>query len=101
MKINTILDHRGSVVSQIQTDTTDPGRVHHILSQDLQPIFDEIDTLKHNLHDRPTDMRPVATIPAAVVQQMMNEGSWNDEAHLKKWLNDPDNKCFRIWPGRV
>ena len=51
--------------------------------------------------DPRSDMKPVATIPAAVAQQMMLDGSWDDEASLKKWLNDHANQCFRIWPGRV
>jgi hypothetical protein len=24
-----------------------------------------------------------------------------DDSDWKKWLNDPDNAAFRIWPGRV
>jgi hypothetical protein len=46
-------------------------------------------------------MKPVAEIPLVIVEQMMRDGSWNDPAAVKRWLNDPQNDCFRIWRGRV
>lgn len=41
----------------------------------------------------------VARVPMTIYEQAHHEG-W-DEAKWKQWLNDPDNKAFRIWPGRV
>jgi hypothetical protein len=32
---------------------------------------------------------------------MKAEGKIDDEAYMKKWLNDPDNKFFRVRPGKV
>lgn len=37
----------------------------------------------------------VASIPMGVFSQMMKEGKTNDQAYLKRWLNDPDNRVFR------
>jgi len=30
-----------------------------------------------------------------------SEGKLDDQAFLKKWLNDPDNRLFRTRPGEV
>lgn len=43
----------------------------------------------------------VATIPAEIVQKLMTEGIWGDQKAMKRWLNDPDNRCFRTRPGWV
>lgn len=45
--------------------------------------------------------RPVASIPLPLAEQMMREGWFHDDAKMKQWLNDPDNRAFRIWGGRV
>ena len=42
-----------------------------------------------------------ASIPIADCDAMFREGSWNDQAALRKLLNDPDKKHYRIWEGRV
>lgn len=48
------------------------------------------------------EMRKVATIPMGIFmdnfQTAMVE---NDFDHVKKMLNDPDNKALRTWRGRV
>lgn len=100
MIVREILDHRGHVTSMVQSDTNDPSVMHHILREDHDPMIRECAMLSEQLDPR-SDWKPVAQIPAAVVQQMMQDGSWDDEAHLKKWLNDHANKPFRIWQGRV
>lgn len=43
--------------------------------------------------------RLVARVPMTVYEKSIVE-QW-DEADWKKWLNDPDNAAFRVWPGRV
>jgi len=52
-------------------------------------------------------MTKVASIPLVVVQQlakkgiMSNGGQILDHNRMKKWLNDPDNRFFRIYQGNV
>lgn len=41
----------------------------------------------------------LARVPLTVYEKSLHEG-W-DEADWKKWLNDPDNKHFRVWQGQV
>jgi hypothetical protein len=39
------------------------------------------------------------SVPMTVAEQAIRE-QWDDN-DWKRWLNDPDNAAFRIWPGRV
>jgi hypothetical protein len=43
----------------------------------------------------------VASIPESVYFQLKAEGKLDDQAYMKKWLNDPDNRFFRVRPGSV
>jgi len=47
------------------------------------------------------DMHHVASIPMALFYQMKAEGKLDDQAYMKRWLNDPDNRAFRTRPGEV
>lgn len=47
------------------------------------------------------DQHMVARIPLAIYYEMVQSGKINDQAYLKRWLNDPDNKVFRVRPGRI
>jgi ribosomal protein L19E len=43
----------------------------------------------------------VASIPLSLYYQMKAEGKLDDEAYMKRWLNDPTNQFFRTRPGKV
>ncbi len=43
----------------------------------------------------------VASIPNIVWWDLVKKGIADDEKALKKWLNDPDNRFFRVRPGKV
>jgi hypothetical protein len=43
----------------------------------------------------------VAEIPMVIYQKAVREGWAEDKKKFKEWLNDPDNKMFRSWKGRV
>ena len=43
----------------------------------------------------------VASIPLSLYYQMKAEGKLDDEAYMKRWLNDPENRHFRVRPGQV
>jgi hypothetical protein len=47
------------------------------------------------------DMHHVASIPMALFYQMKAEGKLEDQAYMKRWLNNPDNRAFRTRPGEV
>lgn len=45
--------------------------------------------------------RRVASIPMNVYMDLYQKGIIQDQEALRKWLNDPDNRFFRTFPGVV
>jgi hypothetical protein len=46
-------------------------------------------------------LHKVATIPLSIYMDLVKKGIAYDDAAMKKWLNDPDNRAFRTRPGVV
>lgn len=47
------------------------------------------------------DGQRVASIPMTVYWELKRTGIVDDQAALRRWLNDPDNRFFRTRPGAV
>lgn len=47
------------------------------------------------------DTNRVASIPMSLYFDLKAKGIIDDQAAMKKWLNDPDNRFFRTRPGRI
>lgn len=47
------------------------------------------------------DFRHAAYIPQSVMNDAFRDGWFHDKAAWKKWANDPENKRFRTWAGRL
>ena len=47
------------------------------------------------------DMHRVASIPMSIYYDLKRKGILDDQAALKKWLNDADNRVFRTRPGQI
>ena len=47
------------------------------------------------------ELTKVASIPLSLYYQLKAEGKLDDQAYMKRWLNDPDNRHFRTRPGEV
>lgn len=43
----------------------------------------------------------VASIPLTVYYELKRQGILDDQAAMKRWLNDRDNRYFRVRPGKV
>lgn len=43
----------------------------------------------------------VASIPLSIYFDLKKKGVADDDAAMKRWLEDPDNRFFRTRPGRV
>lgn len=43
----------------------------------------------------------VAQLPMNLWHELKQKGILDDDAEMKKWLNDPDNRFFRTRPGRL
>lgn len=75
------------------------GKNHFLLLEDCTPMIEHA--------KRMSDMEPgkefrwAAEIPYHAWNRARREGWINDRKAWKRWANDPDNKAFRIWPGRL
>lgn len=79
-------------------DSEQPNVLHVKTELQMDEIIASIERDRDNI--RPGSMNKlVARVPMTIYEQAFHE-QW-DEAKWKDWLNDPDNKAFRIWPGRV
>lgn len=75
------------------------GKTYVESRQDVEPLIEWIGRAK----DRPQDpeFRHAAEVPMTVLNQAFIEGWFHDPKAWKKWLNDPDNRAFRVWEGRL
>jgi hypothetical protein len=77
-----------------------PDIVHVYTEQDMTEIIEENKVMRELPLDPKSNFRTLARgVPITVAEQALRE-NWDDN-DWKKWLNDPDNAAFRVWPGRV
>ena len=80
-------------------DIDNPGGITLTTEQDADPLLEHAKILADQTPGK--EFRHVAVIPAAVMDQAFREGWFNDDARWNQWLNDPNNRAFRTWQGRV
>lgn len=80
-------------------DDASPGEITVKTEIDLTQAIENNHILR-DLHPRRSMNKLVARgVPLTVWEQSHRE-QWDDN-DWKRWLNDPDNAAFRVWPGRV
>lgn len=94
--MKTIFDRRGTIEKSL---IDEDDKLVSVTKQDVAPVIELVKRKREETMSK--DFKPVAEIPAVIIEKMMQDGSWNDPNAMKKWLNDPQNECFRIWKGRV
>jgi hypothetical protein len=76
-----------------------PETVHVYTEQDLEQTIKNNKELQE-LHPRRSTNKLVARgVPVSVYEKSILEG-W-DSSDWNRWLNDPSNRAFRVWQGRV
>ena len=82
-------------------DATDEVTIH--TEQDLGDFLEQNQKMRNNQTslDRWGDGKIVASIPMTIYAQWLVDGRANDQAFLKRWLNDPENKVYRTFAGKV
>lgn len=69
------------------------------------PVLDDvIEANKQMYNDAPTrwgEGQLVARIPVHVYWDLKKKGVADDDAAMKRWLEDPDNRFFRVRPGSI
>lgn len=89
----------GAVRRTMIWEDDDPGIVHVLTEVDMTQAV-ENNKIMRELHPRRSTNKLVARgVPLTVAEQAIRE-QWDEQAWAK-WLDDPDNAAFRVWPGRV
>ena len=83
----------------MHVDASRPGDLIIETKQDLEPIIERAKELSEQTPGK--EWRHVACIPNWFIDKAAKEGWVNDKVRWHRWLNDPDNKAFRTWPGRI
>lgn len=94
-----LLEHYGYKAEIIHMDDDNSGNFSIETVQDVSPIIKAAAILA----DEPPgkDFRHAAYIPDYVMDQAFREGWFNDAKKWKQWANDPENRAFRTWQGRL
>lgn len=78
-----------------------------VRTQDCTPIADRAYAMhKEGMHGS-KELKLAATIPNIIIEKYMNERGVSfaevigNDVHMRNIVNDPDNKMFRVWPGRI
>tara|TARA_Y100001973_G_C5198828_1_gene336175 strand:+ start:678 stop:980 length:303 start_codon:yes stop_codon:yes gene_type:complete len=98
-KKTTVTDYKKDFVSSVVTEGSDNNDFHINTVQNVAPVLEHVKQLSYNKPGK--DFRHVAEVPIIVYNKAVREGWVNDRKAWKKWLNDPDNKLFRTWKGKV
>lgn len=101
-----IYENRPGVQRTIVRDNSDPDGVFHVETK--HRVGDTIEVVSSMReanavigHRKSRAMTHVAEIPMQVIEKAHHEGWFHDQQKWKQWLNDPDNKVFRVTDGKV
>ncbi|WKV16967.1 hypothetical protein [Microcystis phage MJing1] len=100
-----IYDQFGGVVRRVEynpyaVESRQGGDMHFVTEQDCSGIV-AANKRDADVDQRKRQFRLAARVPLAVVERAMREGWFNDKAAWKKWLNDGENRDFRVIGGRI
>lgn len=79
-------------------DNDHPNQFHTKTEIDIEQLIDNNQILQ-DTYKQGKDNKLLARIPMTIYEQSIHE-EWTEE-QWARWLNDPQNKPFRIWQGRV
>jgi hypothetical protein len=68
--------------------------------QDVEPII-EANKADQERYNGSRGDKFAARIPLAIYEDLVKRGIAGDPKKFKAWLNDSDNRAFRVWQGRV
>lgn len=99
---------RRTVQNAVRTSFAEAdGKLFIGQSQDCTPIAEHAQALHKAGEFGSSDMKHAASIPMVILEKYMNEHGvtyaelMGNPVHMRRICNDPDNRMFRIWPGKI
>jgi len=99
-KATTNLGTVNGVETAVHTEDGD-GTFHITKKQDVQPTLDYTKYLREQPVNRKSEDRHIAEIPPVLAAKLIRDGILGDSKRLLKWLDKPENKCFKTVEGRL
>ena len=99
-KATTNLGTVDGVETAVHTEDGD-GKFHVTKKQDVQATLDYTKYLREQPVNRKADDRHIAEIPPVLAAKLIRDGVLGDSKRLLKWLDMPENKCFKTVEGRL
>ena len=96
-----LYDHTGNLTTVIGRDESDPLDSFYVKTvENVAPSIVRNKVLQDDINLK-ADHRLVASIPRVIYDKLMRDGMDRDIPRMKKWLDDSDNRGWRIWPGKI
>ena len=77
------------------------GKFHVTKKQDVQATLDYTKYLREQPVNRKAEDRHIAEIPPVLAAKLIRDGILGDSKAILKWLDMPENKCFKTVEGRL
>lgn len=94
-----LLNAYGGLQEIVHSDDNEPDKLIIETRQDCTAELELARELRDLTPDK--DLRHAARIPQFVLDKAFREGWINDAQKWRDWANDPDNRMFRTWPGKL
>jgi hypothetical protein len=82
-------------------DPDDDSFVIHTQQESESEILELNAEIRKDNNGRFGELALIAHIPAIVMHQLHVEGILQDPDRRRRWLNDSNNRCFRVREGRI
>ena len=97
-------DPRKRIAKQVIIDDDNPDQMHIRWKQDVTAIVEGNKTLEELHEEKRGDQflqYHIARLPLKIFMELDAVGITKDEKAFNKWLNDPDNRKWRVHKWRV
>lgn len=100
--MKTVIATDPLITAKTEIEQSDGKLVVHNV-QDAEPIIERNKRWQNDDQGKGENLRHVAHLPSIVYLDLLKKGYFKpgNEKLLSAWLNDPDNRFFRVWRGRV
>lgn len=98
MSVKGLLD---ATADKLEIAHVEDGKLTIEERYDIEPTLDAARLSRDMDAGSGKDMRLAAHVPQDVLDRAFREGWYHDPKAWKRWMNDPQNKPFRVWGGRA
>lgn len=95
-----LLSTDATVLAKTEIEASD-GKIVLRNAQDAEPIIERNKRWQSEGQGVGKNYRHVAQLPLVVYFDLQKRGILDDPKKFDAWLNDSDNRFFRVWTGKL